>query len=444
MPVPQAVGGILNGLVDRSGAFARVGGVGAGGAAVPPDVGVSPGFGTGSWPGAGVSPGQSVPGHAGAGPSGAGPLAAGPAGAGGAYPTTGPGGRYVGGGGAFSTARELLTLQRHASLGSSAAGPMLATDDPTQAFAALEVVAGLSELQQLGVVRGSPLRSQLVDVLRRRTGDPQRKLSVNDADALQVVENLVSSIDQDELVPSGVKDWVRQLEVTLAKVAAAQPDFLNSSAAAPHAAIQVLNQLARLGNASDAGEGVDREVSGRVDDLMKRLVEGFDGDAQIFQQALAELNPLVDRQGRAYQGNVERTVRASEGQQRLNQARRAVVGALEQRVADRDLPAVLVDLLNPGWRNLLVHSHLRHGADSAEWRRWLYVLDQLASALGGRVRPAPEQATRLLDDVRTGLESISYEPARRGAVLAALGEALAQAGNGEAAPARHVDRKSVV
>jgi diguanylate cyclase (GGDEF)-like protein len=147
----------------------------------------------------------------------------------------------------------------------------------------------------------------------------------------------------------------------------------------------------------------------------------------------------VDRQGRAYQGNVERTVRASEGQQKLNQARRAVLDAVDGRIADREVPSVLVDLLNPGWRNLLVHAHLRHGADSAEWRRWLYVLDQLAAALSGRSPLAAEQTVKLLDDVTAGLESISFDPARRGVLLGTLRDALAAAARGSAAPGMRVD-----
>jgi hypothetical protein len=249
---PAWSGGDSGNWASRTGTFTR-GGAAAGGAAAGGGAAAAAsggGFGTGSW---------ASPGAVGAPPEGRPPTPAAIAGRAG-------GGRIGDVGAAFTTARELLHLQRRTAVGGP--GPVLATEDPAQAFGSLEVVAALSELQQRGLVKGSPLRSQLVDVLKRRSLDGDRRLSVADADALQVVENLVSSIEQDDLVTPGVKSWVRQLEVTLAKVAAAQPDFLNSSSAAPHPAIQVLNQLARLGNATDAGEGIDREVGARVDELI--------------------------------------------------------------------------------------------------------------------------------------------------------------------------------
>ncbi|MEE9255240.1 MAG: DUF1631 family protein, partial [Pseudomonadales bacterium] len=138
-------------------------------------------------------------------------------------------------------------------------------------------------------------------------------------------------------------------------------------------------------------------------------------------------NPLVDRQTRTYHGNIQRTVRASEGHQRLSRARRDVVGEVEQRLAGREVPLLILDLLNPAWRNLLVHHHLRHGRDSESWKHNLDVLEQLAGQLCGRIAPgSPDyvESSELLGAVEAGLTSISFEPGQRAPLLRRLSQAL--------------------
>ena len=58
---------------------------------------------------------------------------------------------------------------------------------------------------------------------------------------------------------------------------------------------------------------IDREVGRQVDDLLQRVVKDYDSNPEIFTEIASELDPLIDRQARTYRGNVERTVRSSEG-----------------------------------------------------------------------------------------------------------------------------------
>ena len=326
--------------------------------------------------------------------------------------------------GAYQAVRELLDLDRQARV---ARGATAMPEAPTGGaeFSSLEILAGLSDLQRGGVVASRPLRMQLAERLRQRSGDSRRGLAATDVDRLQVIENLVASVQQDDLVTEGVKQWVKQMELTLSKLATVEPEFLNSSPHQPHPAMAVLDQLAKLGNTGDESEGIDREVGRRVDELMQRIVNDFDNDPGVFDDVLKNLHPLVERQTRAYRGNFERTVRQSEGQQKLVSARRAVLDVLTRRVAEREVPNLFLELLTPGWRNLMVHAYLRHGPESAEWRRNLEVADRIVTALTGDRPASPTEARELVNVVRSGLESISFEPSKREPLLARLAEALA-------------------
>lgn len=347
----------------------------------------------------------------------------------------------------YKAARELLSLGRRArQLSGRGEEVKFAPPDatPEQRYDVGDIVGALSQIEsEMGdaPVTDVRLKPRLMEVLKAQHGD-QKAFGEELYDTLDVMESLVDSIETDDFLTEGIRDWIGRLELTLNKLAAKDPEFLDRPPERPHSAVQMLNQLARLGNSKDVRAGIDREVGSRVDELMDRVVREYDANPEIFEDVLKELNPLVDRQAKAFRGNVERTVRASEGQQKLARARRAVVGALEDQLEGQHVPQLLLDLLNPGWRNLLVHTHLRSGADSTEWRDALGVVEQLQNQLTGAVEPGSEdyvEPETLLKRVVEGLNSISYEPGKRTPLVMSLSDALIGDTTGQKAEVRSVN-----
>ncbi len=233
---------------------------------------------------------------------------------------------------------------------------------------------------------------------------------------LETVESLVDTFEQDSILSSSAKDWIRQLEITLDKVATEDGDFLNEEN--PHAALEVINQLANLG-ASESGS-----VKRGVDKVVSNIVEHYDDNSEVFDEALTELQPLLERQSRAYTGNVERTVKASQGQQTLSNAQSAVLNEIGSRVGGQRIPDVILKLLVPGWRNLLVNTHLRQGEESQDWQQHLNVIDQLMLHVDKRadpkISPGYMPPDQLIEGIESGLESIAYEPGQRAPLIDAL------------------------
>jgi hypothetical protein len=283
-----------------------------------------------------------------------------------------------------------------------------------------EVVGLLQQLQNGRRETGGriPVRQQLMD--QSVVDGRMRRLAPEAAQGIEVVESLVDTIERDELLPEGVKDWVRELELTLDKVATKQTDFLSQSN--PHKSVEVINQLARLGGAESGS------VKRNVDEIIDSINQGFDSDPEVFNQAYDQLQPLVDRQNRAFTGNVLRTVKASEGQQTLQNAQRAVVSEMDNRLSGKEVPEILMKLLMPGWRNLMVNTHLRQGEDSGDWRKHVQAMEQLFEHLDEDVDPSqsadymPPEA--LLEHIEGGLDSISYEPGQRVQLINSLREIL--------------------
>ncbi len=333
----------------------------------------------------------------------------------------------------YNTARSLLTVNRRSQqmLGHDVDAILATpTTPPADTFETTDILAALatieSELGDDASLADVRVRPRLVEILQSRHGD-RKRLNEDDYDTLNVMESLVDSLQEDSFLTEGIREWIARLEITLNKLAARDPRFLQPDDAGPHEAVQMLNQLGRLGNQKDIREGIDREVGRRVDELLKKVVTEFDENPEVFSEVVDELNPLVDKQTRAYRGNIERTVRASEGQQKLARARRAVLGEMEDRISGREVPDLLLELLNPGWRNLLVHTHLRKGADSHEFQDQLALVDQLWGQLDGSISADSDEFVDpdvLLKRVVSGLNSISFDPSKRTPLIMALSSAL--------------------
>ena len=347
----------------------------------------------------------------------------------------------------YNVARNILNLSRRtAAVRGQPNDEMLAAPGARadETFNRVDILDALATIEsELGdaMLSDQRLKPRLMEVLKHRHGD-RKGLTEEDYDTLDVMESLVDSIESDSYLTPGVREWVRRLEITLNKLAAQDPEFLRHEPDRPHSAVLMLNQLARLGNSKDVREGIDREVGKRVDELLHRVVKEFDQNPQVFSEVVDELNPLVDRQVQAYRGNIERTVRASEGQQKLERARRAVLTELSQRLEDKRVPDLVLELLNPGWRNLLVHTHLRRGPESHEWRDQLSLLDQLWGQLSGEIVAGSAdfiEPDTLLKRIVDGLNSISFDPSRRTPLIMALSAALVGDTTGERAPVRFTE-----
>lgn len=266
-----------------------------------------------------------------------------------------------------------------------------------------------------------------------------RPISPEVMESLGVVENLVDSIGTDHMLSGSVKDWVKKLELTLDKVATENDNFL--SADEPHEALEVINQLARLGGAESGSVRRD------VDNIVENISRNYDSDPGVFEDALGRLKPIVDKQSRAFTGNVQRTVKASEGQQTLANAQRAVVDELSSRLTGREIPEVLLRLLMPGWRNLMVNTHLRQGEESADWQRHVQALDQVVQHVDGTASPdttpgymEPEE---LVEYIEQGLNSISFEPGQRIPLVNSLKNLLIDGVNGKPVDMVEVPKDSV-
>ena len=327
----------------------------------------------------------------------------------------------------FSTARTLIDLQRGLTrTGRPPAGASL----PPDVLPAAESLYGFDEIESaLAQLRSAPAPEHEADIgIQRRLVRALeqtvqgKELAPEVREALELADDLLDSIRSDALLPESVKVWLGELEMIFGQLAVENPGYLDTAQNPLPPALQLFNELAELGRAADAGEGVDPAVTDQVENVISGIRNDYRGEDDVFERAVGEIRRMIDRQRRIFVGNARRAVRQAEGNRRLTEARQAVVEELRNRLSGRDVPQEVVRLLNPGWRTLLVHSRLRYGASSVEYRRQLAVVEELIGVFNTK----GDEAVSLIEEIRIGLEDIAYEPGRRSQMLSSLRAALEQ------------------
>jgi diguanylate cyclase (GGDEF)-like protein len=211
---------------------------------------------------------------------------------------------------------------------------------------------------------------------------------------IELVDNLFTTIRSQLDVSKQLQPIIGELQIPLAKLALLEPQFFLDRAHAARAVIDKLSQLAASGNFPN------RTLESRVEAIIEEIVQRYDRDSGVFDSALEQIDKLVAQQANAHARNVERVVRTQEGQERLRQARTEVAAAIRERLDGTQVPAVLQDLIDKGWRDLLILTHVKDGPHSESWREHLRTLDLLAEWLAEQ---QGESAAEL--SVQRGLEA---------------------------------------
>jgi len=201
------------------------------------------------------------------------------------------------------------------------------------------------------------------------------KLQVESANRLDFVDNVFNTIRSSVDVADDIKPTLDQLRIPLARLSLEEPRFF---ADPEHPAHQMLDRLSQLATAENFP---NRVLEKKVRAIVEDIARSYDGDRTVFESALNDLNRLVEQQEKALRKNIERVVGSMQGQERLQQARESVEQLLSTFIKPPTAPRVLLDLMDAGWRDLLVQIAVREGTESQAWQYQVAALQKIISAL---------------------------------------------------------------
>lgn len=275
--------------------------------------------------------------------------------------------------------------------------------------------------QQAAVLRGvAPQQLDVVQALNRvlQQRMPNQAVSIGqiDDDAINLVSMLFQFVLEDRNLAAPIKGLIARLQIPLLKVAMLDKTFFSKGG---HPARKLLNEIANasLGWApANASMPLERDpFYAKVDVLITRILDEFVDDVGVFQLALEDFIGFVEMDRRRALLIEQRTVDAEDGRAKSELARITVQELLNQKVAGKRLPGVVVKLLQDGWSNVLFLICLKEGQESESWQRGVQTVDDLLES----VSPVDSLADRarllrmlptLLKSLRSGLNKIGFNP----------------------------------
>lgn len=325
----------------------------------------------------------------------------------------------------FSTARQILQLIRHSSNNE----PESESDDRDA------VLAMLKDLQQ----QANDTTTPLLERLHNHAADNQERTPTGaSTDSLRFVDTLFSEIETALRNSPALFESLKKLQIPLARATVEQPELLGDT---EHPVHQFINLLMALTSHTDLPNApLEHKLSG----VMKPIADDSFDAQYCFEEANADLAPLLAQQQKARERNIRRIVDTYQGQQQLALAHNAVDRELQRRNANEQTPALALQLLEQGWRHILTLTYMRHSENSDEWSAYFALLDELLWRLGtaheitaGDPITAAQkrnEASQLVDRISNHLESFFPGDYRHAILIDALRRALLGEADIEAVP----------
>ena len=241
---------------------------------------------------------------------------------------------------------------------------------------------------------------------------------------MNLVNMLFDFILEDRNVPDVMKTLISRMQIPIIKVALADKTFFAKKG---NVARKLLNEMstAAIGWQGDP-ETMDRDpLYRKIDEIVRTLLNDFSTDIAIFNDLLADFTAFLEKERKRIAVLERRTVDAEDGKAKAEVARARVAQELEVRTQDLILPEAVSKLLNEAWSNALFVCALKHGYESDEWVSMLSTADELLWSVQAPSDPAERQrlikmVPTLLKKLRSGLETISYNPFEMSTLFKAL------------------------
>ncbi|MHB1186716.1 DUF1631 family protein [Thiobacillus sp.] len=270
-----------------------------------------------------------------------------------------------------------------------------------------------------------PSLAEQIDVRIVSADGDARRLAPAHRQILDTTSELFSRARADFVPSSEVESLVKRLERPLLKLALQDTSFPSTP---DHPARQVLNLIEQYAVAADdKGKFFDAKLQRFLYLLVDRVCSRADEDPGVFEMVRDSLEKVLLPILQIRRTRIARLQEASEGRERIRAARSRVNMALETRLAGREVPGMLLRLLDAGWRQYLVLLEMRQGAQGEAWDAGLAVLDRLFAWLSpaAEVSRTTEAAQALLGEIERSLATVNVDATLLAAFMDELGDRLA-------------------
>jgi diguanylate cyclase (GGDEF)-like protein len=288
-----------------------------------------------------------------------------------------------------------------------------------------EVLLALDALLQTRQIGpGGPGLPSLADQLRLRLSQVSGAAVRIQPEQQRLLDSLAGLFGQvmGEYSPaSQLEALMKRFEAPFFKLAMRDPDFLVSEG---HPARQVINLLDQFAIAADDnGKFFDAKLLQVLTAMVDNLLAKADQEPEIYARTAEALAKMLSPLRKVRTQRVQRLQEASEGKQRILGARVRVLNEMEARLGGRDVPRLILRLLDTGWRHYLSLIELRQGIGDEAWQRGIGAVERLLDWLSPGFVPGPDyvmQVAELRREIGQGLATVCLDADHLESTLAEL------------------------
>lgn len=252
--------------------------------------------------------------------------------------------RSLRGGGAVGAGQEQPPAGGHGVAPGEALSPLYRQEPPRQGWTAPELLA---QFERQGC-----------------------QLSARQREDTQLVSEMFQALGEETRIAPGLKPALQRLLLPVLESALDDPAAI---ADGNHPVRVTLDRLLRL---CDHCEPPNKALESRVQQVIGQMVEA----PEEFTKHNAELDELLQMQQRSYRHAAERVMQQHRGRDILEKARGDVATAISGLTGEQ-MPKLLQDWLDAGWREMLVNELIRRGDEDYSWRVDLALTSLLARRL---------------------------------------------------------------
>jgi len=283
-----------------------------------------------------------------------------------------------------------------------------------QLMPTIELIDTLTELQKGNAISGGDLNNSVrLQIGSSVQSEGQRRpYEEQDEILIDVVAMFFDVILQDRHLPDIVRVLIAQLQIPVLKVAMMDKEFFTKKS---HHTRRFLNALSQVGlGISEQNRQMKSAVLEKMEELVARVLMGFEDDVEIFSELCDEFDVFMEQQQRQVDVIEERSRKVTQSTERLELIKRKVDYEIALRLEGKRIPEFVQLFLEDAWRDVLVLAFLREEKAPREAEESLIIIDLLIESV---VRPEGTDAKRsvikglasLFKGIKLGLENISYD-----------------------------------
>jgi hypothetical protein len=303
---------------------------------------------------------------------------------------------------------------------------------PSSLLQGAELIGSLTRLQQgdIGVIPGAPptldafaLTSGTTNVVRElKSTKIGNSVDQNDGMTIDIVAMLFDHIFDDKRVPQALKALIGRLQIPVVKVAVLDKKFFSKKS---HPARRMLDALGEFALGLDENFDHSSPVFKKLEDIVQRLLDGFEDNIEIFEVLHEDLLALVREENQRAEEAAKEAARKIAYMERLEVGKAVAQFEIKKRAETTRIPQLVLKFLADEWVKLLLLTHARHGKDSEAWKSGLETMDLLIWSVNQKQsteerRKLAAMLPGLLKRMQAGLQAVGTQPDRRKQFFARL------------------------